>query len=461
MKRTSVNVLSVVNSSNITEETIDGEDYIIVKDVVPIVDDVVMNGGLYPAEEINKSFKEMEGVFMPLGHPKIDGKYVPAGTPEAVNRYHVGAYATNVRKDGHQVKLDMRVNKRVANAHKDGERLVNRLLDMKSGASVDPIHVSTGLLLNKEMRSGESKGKKHSWVASNMSWDHIANLLDEPGAATPGEGVGIFVNSSGDEIEHEDANLIDAANYLRVNTWEKVKWFFKGNSDMSFDDIHRMLRNAIKSDSEPYPWVQSVWSDRFIYQKGKTLYQQSYLITDSSVTLVGDPVEVQQKPVEYVPVNNSEGNPMKDKMVAALNAAGTKTDGMTDDQIMSAHNALVIANAKVAESDEEKAKREKAEKAAKDKADREAAANSEMPAWAAALIAKVESVESTIQANSQKDVATKREAVKAKFGMSEVAVNALEGVLLEELYAKTHHAAGLNGGHFQQNQSADVCDMPE
>lgn len=460
MKRTSVNVLSVVNSSNITEETIDGEEYIIVKGVVPIVDDVVMNGGLYPAEEINKSFKEMEGVFMPLGHPKINGKYVPAGTPEAINRHHVGAYAKNVRKEDDKVMLDMFVSKRVANAHKGGERLVNRLLDMKNGASVDPIHVSTGLLLNKEMRSGESKGKKHSWVASNMSWDHVANLLDEPGAATPNEGVGIFVNAAGDELEHEDANLVDAANYLRVNTWEKVKWFFKGNSDLSFDDIHRMLRNAINSDSEPYPWVQSVWADRFIYQKGKSLYQQSYLITDSSVTLVGDPVEVQQKPVEYVPVTNTEGNPMKDKMVAALNAAGTKTDGLTDDQILSAYNEKVFSDAE--KEKEAKAKAE-ADKKANDEADKKPAANQEeAPAWAKDLMLKVNSLEQSITANSQKDLGAKREAVKVKFGLSDIAVNALAGDVLEEMYGKTHHAAALAGGHFQQNRSDEtICDQPE
>jgi hypothetical protein len=36
-----------------------------------------------------------------------------------------------------------------------------------------------------------------------MQFDHIAILLDEPGAGTPEEGVGMFVNADGQEGEVE------------------------------------------------------------------------------------------------------------------------------------------------------------------------------------------------------------------------------------------------------------------
>lgn len=459
MKRTSVNVLSVVNSSNISTETIDGEEHFIVKGVVPIVDDVVMNGGLYPASEINATYKEMDNCFMPLRHPQINGKYVPASSPEAINKFHVGAYTFNTRKADDKVLVDMKVNRRVAAAHPEGVRLVDRLEAMMNGSDVEPIHVSTGLLLNKQVTNGESKGKKYSWIASNMAWDHVAILLDEPGAAQPKDGVGIFVNAEGDELEHEEAKLTDASNYLRANAWEKVKWFFKGNADLSFDDIYSMLRDAINTDSERDSWVNSVWSDKFAYERAGKMYRQSYLISDSSVTLVGDPVEVVKKPVEYVPVTNTEGNPMKDKMVAALNAAGTKTDGMTDDQILSAYNEKVVSDAE--KEKEAKAKAE-ADKKAKEEADKKTATNQEeAPAWAKALQAEVNSLKESITANNQKDVGAKREAVKAKFGLSDVAVNALAGDVLEEMYGKTHHAAALAGGHFQHNADTKFSEMPE
>ncbi|MCP5940304.1 DUF2213 domain-containing protein, partial [Klebsiella pneumoniae] len=74
------------------------------------------------------------------------------------------------------------------------------------------------------------------------------------------------------------------------------------------------------------------------FEEGNKLFQQKYLIDDSTVTLVGDPVEVVRKPTEYEVKTNGEINPMKEKMIAALNAAGVKTEGLTDDQVWDAYN---------------------------------------------------------------------------------------------------------------------------
>ncbi|HFI1960481.1 TPA: DUF2213 domain-containing protein, partial [Yersinia enterocolitica] len=113
MSRICVNVLSVINSaSNITSEIIDGVEHIVVKDVCPVIDDIVLNGGLYPADEISKGYKSLEGKPMPYGHPKIEGQYVSASNVRAVNEYHIGAFARNVRKDGDRVLMDMCVNRR-------------------------------------------------------------------------------------------------------------------------------------------------------------------------------------------------------------------------------------------------------------------------------------------------------------------------------------------------------------
>jgi hypothetical protein len=75
-----------------------------------------------------------------------------------------------------------------------------------------------------------------------MQFDHIAILLDEPGAGTPEEGVGMFVNADGQEGEVETASLIDAANSLKDGLLNKVKFFLTNNSDASFDEIYQMLR---------------------------------------------------------------------------------------------------------------------------------------------------------------------------------------------------------------------------
>ncbi|HEC2026139.1 TPA: DUF2213 domain-containing protein [Klebsiella oxytoca] len=256
MKRNRVNVLTVVNSaSNITTETIDGKPHIVVRGITPVVDDIVMNRKLYPAAEIEKAYNTLERNPMPLGHPKVDGKHVSARDVQAVNEYHVGAWLQNVsHKDG-KVTGDMYVNRQYAESSDKGKRLINRLDEMLAGTNSDPIHISTGLLYSGIAANGESKGKKYNEIATNMMFDHVAVLLDEPGAGTPEEGVGIFVNAEGDELEIEVVNLADAdvpdpqdASFKTF--FNQLKAFFSANSDSTqkeTDPMKELIVNALKA----------------------------------------------------------------------------------------------------------------------------------------------------------------------------------------------------------------------
>ncbi|ECF6051791.1 DUF2213 domain-containing protein [Salmonella enterica subsp. salamae] len=457
MKLSSIHVRSLaINASNISTTTINGQEHYVIRGAVPIVDSIVMNGGLYPAEEINNSYQTMEGKLMPLPHPKIDGKYVSANDPRAINSFHVGAWAQNVSKSGDQVVMDVYINKAVAETKPDGKRLINRLDEMIDGTNTDPIHLSTGLLTNKEKKSGESKGKKYSWIARNMQFDHIAILLDEPGAGTPEEGVGMFVNADGQEGEVETASLIDAANSLKDGLLNKVKFLFTHNSDASFDEIYQMLREAIRpsTDSGVYRYVVTVWPDKFIYEEGNKLFQQKYLIDDNAVTLVGEPIEVVRKPTEYEVKTNGETNPMKEKMIAALNAAGVKTEGLTDDQVWDAYNEQMKkpADGKKEDEDQEEDKSKK----------KDPAANAEeIPVWAKALSEKVDALNTQISANADTERKEMREAVKAKFCLSDTAVNAMADEPLKEMFSQCQTSLGLNGAFRQTNSSQSVSEMPE
>lgn len=445
MKLSSIHVKSLaINASNISTTTINGQEHYVIRGAVPIVDDIVMNGGLYPAEEINNSYQTMEGKLMPLPHPMVDGKYVSANDPRAINTYHVGAWAQNVSKSGDQVVMDVYINKAVAETKPDGKRLINRLDEMIAGTNTDPIHLSTGLLTNKEKKSGESKGKKHSWIARNMQFDHIAILLDEPGAGTPEEGVGMFVNADGQEGEVETASLIDAANSLKDGLVNKVKFFLTHNSDASFDEIYQMLREAIRapSGSDVYRYVVTVWPDKFIYEEGSKLFQQKYLIDDNAVTLVGEPIEVVRKPTEYEVKTNGEQNPMKQKMIAALNAAGVTTEGLTDDQVWDAYNQQMQK---------------------KDGGQPQINSDAITAAVNAAitpLTEKIGHLETQLQANAEKDLKTKRDAVKAKFSfMDEGAVNSLSGDALNALYSQCQTSIGLNPAFQGNSAQSEILTM--
>ena len=400
MKRNRVNVLSVVNSaSNITTETINGRPHIVVRGVTPIVDDIVMNGKLYTAAEIAKGYRSLERTPMPLGHPKVDGKHVSARDVQAVNEYHIGAWLQNVEHKDGKVTGDMYVDRRYAEATEKGPRLVNRLDEMAAGNNVEPIHISTGLLYSGIAANGESKGKKYREIVTNMMFDHVANLLDEPGAGTPEEGVGIFVNSDGSEQELEIVNLAEA------NAPD-----FDPPQDPTFKSFFNQLKAFFSANS-------------------------------NSV--------------------KEEANPMKELITNALKAKGIDVEGKSDAELMDAYNQMAAEKAaEKNEAPEEKAAREKKE--ADDKKAKEAATNAEdMPAWAKALTDRVDTVVNSLNANADKEKGEKRTAVKAKFGLDDVAVNALDGAALDGLYAQCQSSTGLNGAFRQVNSTQSLSEMPE
>lgn len=464
MKRNRVNVLTVVNSaSNITTETIDGKPHIVVRGITPVVDDIVMNRKLYPAAEIEKAYNTLERNPMPLGHPKVDGKHVSARDVQAVNEYHVGAWLQNVsHKDG-KVTGDMYVNRQYAESSDKGKRLINRLDEMLAGTNSDPIHISTGLLYSGIAANGESKGKKYDEIATNMNFDHVAVLLDEPGAGTPGEGVGIFVNAEGDEQQIEVARLADGIDCTREGLLNKTKFFFTNASNFSFDDISRAISDKLREgDTEDkWLWPETVWPDNFIYRDDTKYLKQKYLIDeDGKAVFVGEPVEVVRKPTEYEIKTNGENDPMKELIINALKAAGKPTDGKSDDELMDAYNQMAAEKAAKTETPEEKAAREKKEaddKAAKDKANN----SQEAPAWFKPFADDLAAVKSGLAVNSDKEKADKRNAVKLAMNMSDEEVADLDGKALDRLYANSQKSTGLNGAFRQVNSSESVSEMPE
>lgn len=381
MNKITVNILSMINkSSKITKETINNKEHYVIRDVVPVVDDVVMNNGLYPKDEIDKSYKSISGNLMPIGHPNIDGQFVSASNAKAINEYYGGAWAENVHKDQDKVLLDCYVDIEFARNHEKGKQLLERLDAMFNGEDVNPIHVSTGLILNKVYKTGKSKGKPYDWVATNMQFDHVAILLNEQGAATPNEGVGMFVNSEGEyQIEYASLN------------------------ESSTQSIQNLISNAVHN----------------ALQKLKFNKQE-------------------------------ELDPMKEKILAALNAKGIKTDGLSDEQLLTAFNEQAAKDA----IDKKKVEDEEKEK------EKEGVQNQEQaPAWFKDFSKRFEAVEKVVNANINNEEQTMRAAVKTKFGMSDTAVNVLSGEPLKELYAQCQTSVGLNSATNQFNKDNSLLNM--
>jgi len=187
--RTRVNVTTRVNTKAIRDEMVDGEAYKVIP-CATMPDDVVMNGVLYPADEIAKSYATLENTFAPLGHPDRDGSFLNASDPVAIDRFGVGAHNRNVRRENGRVFMEKYLHVATAQSSERGKRVLDAI------AKGGPIHTSTGLYAIMEAANGEVP---YSRIARDIVFDHDAILLDEEGAATPEQGVGMLVNSKGEK----------------------------------------------------------------------------------------------------------------------------------------------------------------------------------------------------------------------------------------------------------------------
>ena len=354
-----VHILSVVNAGNVSK---DGSTYTI-RDVVGAIDDIVMNSRLYPADQLKAAAATLEGKPAPAGHPKNSaGQAISALNGEALASAWIGSYVRNARHEAGRTIADVVVNEAQARAHPDGAKLIERLDAAIAGNNAEPIHVSTGLMMDPIIANGESRGKKYSSIVTNIRYDHLAILLNETGAATPEQGVGMFLNSAGESEQVEEVIINTEPEDLRTRGllgW--IKRLIGNESEMSFDDIADKVREALPQNS----WLREVYSKYVIYVteapgRDAAYYRQDYAIdSGGSVSLLGSPVEVTRR-VEYKPVetNSERTDAVKQQILAALNAAGIQTESMDESALLSAYNALITkpaadaltaANAKIAQ----------------------------------------------------------------------------------------------------------------
>lgn len=388
-----VSVINQVNSASIRREVKDGESYIVVPSAT-LPDNVVMNGGYYPADEIEKSYMTLEGTHVPIEHPKDDqGQYISAGAPAAMRLgYLIGAENRNCMRTNGRVYVEKWIPERIANGCDKGKRLIDRLNALIAGKG-EPIHTSTGILLEREAveTTTTANGEQYNWIARNMVFDHDAILLDSIGAATPDQGVGIGVNSQAATI---DGTAIDRIIYVNStgldmsgsamtkirDLREKVRpmmdkmqklicEYLKAQKELdeAKEDVAEVMAN---DGNEPWCYIEDFNDDTIIFcaDDGKT-YQIGYVLENGEPKLTGAPKQVKTE-TQYVSANNaidsfvnwikskfagsvkaaynakdslvnnnSEGNSMK-LLIAALNSAGVKTDGMTDEQILAAYDGL-------------------------------------------------------------------------------------------------------------------------
>lgn len=400
-----VNVTTKVNSQAIRRETHNGRAHLVLPSYT-LPANVVMNGGLYSASEIDAHYQGLEGTLAPLGHPTVDGQFVSAFSPEGINAGHIGAWNRNVKKSGNRIYAEKWVDTVVANQSEGGRELLERVAAIERGEDVPPIHTSVAVFLEQLEANEEQKAQGIEWVAKINAMDHDAILLHEVGAAQPEQGVGLMVNA-------------DQAKSLKANSGALVGESYRERERR----IEQAARDKFVTGPDDYAWIADFTdSQAIVIRNGGDAQVYGYSSDGGKITFddVGSKVARQES---WVAIAANKFKSLFTPQEAP--ATNHQTEGdmpLTKEeleQIGSMVSEAVATNT------------EKAIKPLSDKVD--------------ALQANQEKLSETLTANSRAEEQTMRDAVKEVHG--EIIANALTGEALKEMFSKMGEATQIGANN--------------
>lgn len=199
MKRKHISFFTNIDRTQI----IDNGEYIDLRGIPVTVDNAVMNGLLYSAEENEKGMPSLRGKVVTNRHPQdANGQAIDAYNEIGLMEFFSGGTVTNVFKEGNVRKADIRIKKEILKAQdkSNGTDFYNRI------ESRQPIGVSTGLFTSVVEQDGQSNGEDYYGVATEQEYNHLAMLTsDEP----PAGGEATFMRFNSEECESVVINIAD------------------------------------------------------------------------------------------------------------------------------------------------------------------------------------------------------------------------------------------------------------
>lgn len=278
--RALVNISSLVVNSEIHTEVIEGVEFTVIPSKT-MPKNVVMNSILYDEKEVEAAISTLNMSPVTIGHPVVNGKFAPASDPISQAAYGILGAHNRVKgktDDGRWVVEKLIPTEQLQNTER-GKKLAEAIKHKR------PIHTSTGVYLTKEPEIGvNAMGQKYTSRAKIDRFDHDAILLNEVGAATPEQGVGIFVNADGEqEVEVMYCNLSSGEDF-----------------SLSSNELRRMLDIAAKDaglfdsllnekdERDRYWCVEDYNDDTAIFYTCCGMYSVKYTITNGEIEFVGD-----------------------------------------------------------------------------------------------------------------------------------------------------------------------------
>jgi hypothetical protein len=403
-----VNVTTKVNGQAIRRETFNGREHLVLPSYT-LPANVVMNGGLYSASEIDAHYQGLEGTLAPLGHPTVNGQFVSAFSPEGINAGHIGAWNRNVKKSGNRVYAEKWVDTTVANQSEGGRELLERVAAIERGEDVPPIHTSVAVFLEQLEANAEQKAQGIDWVAKINAMDHDAILLHEVGAAQPEQGVGLMVNA-------------DQAKTLQANSGALIGESYRERERR----LEQAARDKFATGPDDYAWIADFTdSQAIVIRNGGDAQVYGYSTEGGKITFDDTGAKVARQESWVAIAANKIKSLFTPQEAPATNHQTEGDMPLTKEeleQIGSMVSEAVATNT------------EKAIKPLSDKVD--------------ALQSNQDKLSETLTANSRAEEQTMRDAVKAVHG--EIIANALSGEALKEMFTKMGEATQIGTNNAQK-----------
>lgn len=403
-----VNVTTRVNSQAIRRETYNGREHLVLPSYT-LPANVVMNGGLYSASEIDAHYQGLEGTLAPLGHPTVNGQFVSAFSPEGINAGHIGAWNRNVKKSGNRVYAEKWVDTTVANQSEGGRELLERVAAIERGDDVPPIHTSVAVFLEQLEANEEQKAQGIEWVAKINAMDHDAILLHEVGAAQPEQGVGLMVNA-------------DQAKTLQANSGALIGESYRERERR----LEQAARDKFATGPDDYAWIADFTdSQAIVIRNGGDAQVYGYSTEGGKINFDDTGAKVARQESWVAIAANKIKSLFTPQEAPATNHQTEGDMPLTKEEL---EQIGTIVSGAIAANNEASLK--------------------PITDALAGIQANQATLAETLTANSRAEEQTMRDAVKAVHG--EIIANALSGEALKEMFSKMGEATQIGTNNAQK-----------
>lgn len=338
--RSLVNIASLVVNSDIRTEVIEGVSFTVIPSKT-LPKDVVMNSIMYPSEEVEAAISTLDMSPVTIGHPVVNGKFAPASDPISQAAYGILGAHNRVKgktDDGRWVVEKLIPTEQLQNTER-GKKLAEAIKHKR------PIHTSTGVYLTKEPEIGvNAMGQEYTSRAKIDRFDHDAILLNEVGAATPEQGVGLFVNEAGEKEETE-------VMYVNLSSGDDFS--------MSSNGMRMKLQEAAQkqfADDDEWLYVEDFNETKAIICHKQKQFAVEYKMVGDEIEFVGELKKVESAGFKFTEVIGRivdkvisvvKSEPSDESQTVNKNREGNEVDETKVQEMIA--NALAAQEAKSAE----------------------------------------------------------------------------------------------------------------